>query len=480
MTLRKPQLLSGPGGCGDVHKIALPLILSTSAFTLQLFFDRVMLMWYDRDAMSGALMGGLTNFVVFSFFLGTISYANTFVSQYDGAKRSRQIGPAVWQSLYFCIIAGIAMLGFSFFAEPITRLMGQAESIRVYEVKYFRILAIGALPGFINAALACFYTGRGKTMTVMWINIFRTCLNILMDYVLIFGKWGLPEMGITGAAIATVASGAVACGIYSILFFAENNRKKYDTANYRFDSDLFKRLMKFGLPSGVQFMLDILGFTFFVALIGQIDEVAMAATTIASQINSLSFMPMIGIGIATTTLVARALGKNDAATAQKSTWSATVITFGYMISIATCYVLLPGMFLLAFRAKADTAQFEAIEPLVKQLLVFIAFYCVFDTGNIVFSAALKGAGDTKFVMMTAITLNWLVMVLPTWLAITFLNGTARLYAAWGALTAYVCLLSIVFFLRFTGGKWKNMRVIEKPPTVPDSLPAMPTIETESF
>ena len=99
--------------------------------------------------------------------------------------------------------------------------------------------------------------------------------------------------------------------------------------------------------------------------------------------------------------------------------------------------------------------------------------------NIIFSAALKGAGDTRFVMWVSLVLNWLVMVLPSWAAVTFLKGNARLYVAWFALSGYVCALAILFFLRFLAGKWKSMRVIEKIPALPGSIPALPTVETES-
>ena len=119
------------------------------------------------------------------------------------------------------------------------------------------------------------------------------------------------------------------------------------------------------------------------------------------------------------------------------------------------------------------------QPLVVKLLLFTALYCIFDTGNIIFSAALKGAGDTRFVMLISVTLNWVVMVVPTYIAVTYLKGNAQLYVSWIGLTCYVCLLSIVFFLRFLGGKWKSMRVIEKAPLLPDRMPPMPTVETES-
>jgi len=467
------------GGFGEVLKIAFPLILSTSAFTLQLFIDRVFLMWYDRDAMSAAMLGGMLNFVAFSFFMGTANYVNTFVSQYDGAGRKERIGPAVWQSIYFCIAAGFIMIGVSLFAEPLMNLVGHDESVRAYEMSYFRILAAGALPGLLTASLSCFYTGRGKTMVVMWVNIVRTCVNITMDYILIFGKFGAPEMGISGAAIATITSGIVASGIYIFIFLAEDNRRDYKTNNCRLDSDLFGRLMRFGLPNGTQFMLDMLGFALFIVFIGRIDSVALAATAMACQINTLSFLPMIGFGIATSTLVGRALGKNDPALAQKSTFSASIMTFGYMSVIAVCYFFVPDIFMLPYKFGADAAQFEMLKPLVRTLLIFVAFYCLFDTGNIIFSAAIKGAGDTKFVMIASVVLNWTIVVVPTYLAVKFLEGEARLYAAWLALTLYVCVLSVLFLLRFGGGKWKSMRVIEKVSVLPDTIPAIPTAE-ENF
>ncbi|MBN1787456.1 MAG: MATE family efflux transporter [Sedimentisphaerales bacterium] len=472
--LEKPVI--NPGGFGEVFTIAFPLILSTSAFTLQLFIDRVFLMWYDRDAMSAAMLGGILNFVAFSFFMGTANYVNTFVSQYDGAGRAERIGPAVWQSLYFSAAAGLIMVFVSLFGEPLMDIVGHDAAVRVYEVKYFRILAAWAMPGLFTVSLSCFYTGRGRTMVVMWVNIVRTCVNITMDYILIFGKLGMPEMGISGAAIATISSGMVSTMIYVFLFLAEKNRSRYETSSCRFDRDLFKRLMRFGLPNGTQFMLEMLGFALFIVLIGRIDSTALAATSMACNINLLSFLPMIGFGIATSTLVGRALGKNDPALAQKSTFSASIMTFGYMSVVAVCYFFVPDVFMLPYKFGADAAQFEVLKPLVSKLLIFVAFYCLFDTGNIIFSAAIKGAGDTRFVMITSVVLNWTMVVVPTYLAVRFLDGRARLYGAWTAFTLYVCALSVIFFLRFLGGKWKSMRVIEKAPVLPDMIPAIPTVE----
>jgi MATE family multidrug resistance protein len=467
------------GGPGQVLKIAFPLILSTSAMTLQMFVDRVFLMWYDRDAMSAAMLGGILSFVFFSFFLGTATYANTFVSQYDGANRKERIGPAVWQSVYFSIAAGLIMAAIALFDKPLINLVGHEPKIAHYELIYFRILLIGSMPGIIDSSLSCFLTGRGKTWTIFWINVVKTFVNAVLDYVMIFGKFGFPEWGIGGAAIATVIANVAACVIYFAIFLRSVHRKIFCTANYAFERELFGRLMKFGLPSGIQFMLDILGFTLFVVFIGRIDAICFAASSMVLQINTLSFMPMIGFGIATSVLVGRALGADKPQIAQRTTFSAAKLTFGYMIIIAAGYWLFPNVFMLPFEARASAEQMEAMRPIVKTLLYFVSFYCLFDTGNIIFSAALKGAGDTRFVMYGSVVLNWLIMVIPSWAAITFLQGRAKLYTAWSALTAYVCALAILFFLRFLAGKWKTMRVIEKAPILPETMPAMPTAE-DSF
>jgi len=479
MKRNSEKIYADEGGPGQVLKIAFPLILSTSAFTLQMFVDRVFLMWYDRDAMSAAMLGGILNFVFYSFFLGTATYANTFVSQYDGANRENRIGPAVWQSVYFSTAAGLIMAAIALFDKRLIALVGHEPAIANYELIYFRILVIGAMPGLVDASLSCFLTGRGKTWTVMWVNVVKTVVNAVLDYAMIFGKFGFPKWGIGGAAIATVIANAAACVIYFTIFLLPAHRKSFCTANYVFDKELFGRLMKFGLPSGIQFMLDILGFTLFVVFIGRIDAICFAASSMALQINTLSFMPMIGFGIATTILVGRALGADKPQIAQKVTFSAAKLTFGYMIVIAAGYWLFPNMFMKPFELKASAEQIEAIRPMVRTLLCFVGFYCLFDTGNIIFSAALKGAGDTRFVMYISIVLNWLIMVVPSWAAITFLHGRAKLYAAWVALTSYVCALAILFFLRFLAGKWKTMRVIEKVPALPDNIPAMPTAE-DSF
>jgi MATE family multidrug resistance protein len=149
-----------------------------------------------------------------------------------------------------------------------------------------------------------------------------------------------------------------------------------------------------------------------------------------------------------------------------------------MASIALCYVLVPSVFIDPFAAKADPGAFEEVRTLATTILCFVAVYSVFDTMNIIFASALKGAGDTRFVMLASVGLAWALMVIPTWVACEL--GTGGIFAAWTFLSLYVIVVGFAFLGRFLHGKWRSMRVIEEPPhaAIPPTLPEAPTSEID--
>jgi MATE family multidrug resistance protein len=485
MKSRLQQRWSGPGGCWAVLQMAFPLILSTGAHTVQMFIDRMFLSWHNYDEMTAAMPAGIMAFTFVSLVMGTVSYVNTFVAQYTGADRPNRVGPAVWQGLFLAVAAAVLMLGLQPAAPKLFHWMNHHPDVLPFEIIYFKIMCLGALPVLISSTISGFFTGRGKTWTVLYVNAAATVVNIVLDYCLIFGHFGFPEWGIKGAGIATIIASAFGATIFMSLFLQASFRRRYATlSGARFDRDLFGRLIRYGLPNGIQFMLDVLAFALFVALIGQIDKLSLTATNMTFQINMLAFMPMIGLGIAVSALVGQALGRNNPALAQRTVWSAFYLTYAYMLMIAFGYWFLPELFLAPFSAGSDAMDFAEIAPLAKNLLSFVAVYCLFDTGNIIFSAGLKGAGDTRFVMYMSVVLSWIIMVLPSYLAIKNAWGPGNgLYVAWAFVTAYVCILSVAFMLRFLYGKWKTMRVIEAapaPPPLAEPEPEDVDYETEMF
>jgi len=468
----------GPGGYREVLLLAFPLMISMGAWSIQHFVDRMFLTWYSPEAVAASTPAGMLNFTILSLFIGTGSYVNTFVAQYHGAGRHSRIGSAVWQGIYVALIGGIVHLALIPFAGAIFALIGHDDLVMRYEVRYFRILCLGAGPAVASAVMTGFFSGRGDTRPVMWVNVVATGVNIVLDYCLIFGRAGLPELGVTGAAVATVLSGCVSFGLYILLAANRDSRKRYGIlSGWRPEPALFKRLMRYGFPNGVQFLLEIAGFTAFILLVGRKGTFYLAASNIALNINSVAYLPMIGLGMAVSILVGQYLGNADSRTAERSVYSGLHITMFYMSLVALSYVLAPGAFLAPFALQADPEGFAAIRRTAVVLLRFVAFYSLFDALNIVFSYAIRGAGDTRFIMKVIVVSSLFVLVIPTYVVLVLLDG--NVYFGWVFASAFIVALGVAFTLRFMGGKWKSMLVIEKiPPAVPSSLPDAPVVEFE--
>ncbi|MEE2658658.1 MAG: MATE family efflux transporter [Candidatus Latescibacterota bacterium] len=455
---------SAEGGYREFLLIAVPLILSTASWSVQHFVDRVFLTWHSTEALTAALPGGLTNFVLVSLFIGIVSYINTFVAQYIGAGHPEKVGPSLWQGAYLAVFsAGIGLVAATW-ANAIFDLVGHDESIRHFEADYFRILCYGIFPIVLSTSFACFFSGRGHTWSVFWVNVSATGFNIVLDYGLIFGAGGLPAMGIRGAAWATNIASALGAGLYLVLLARPRYRREFATyRGWRFDPDLFRRLLHFGGPSGINFMLDILAFTSVVLIVGRLGTMELTAANLAFNINSLAFMPLIGASIAVSTMVGQRLGRDDTAGAEYSTWTGFHIGLTYMVGMALAYAVVPQIFLLPYSASASGPEFEAARELAMDLLRFVAFYCVFDAAYMMFTAALKGAGDTNYIMWVSVLISFSVAVIPSYIAVTWFDTTA--YVLFAFITLWLVVAAIVFYLRFLSGHWKSMRVIEQQPVM---------------
>ncbi|MCM8762326.1 MAG: MATE family efflux transporter [Candidatus Omnitrophica bacterium] len=447
------------GGYRELFFLSFPLILSTSAWTIQHFVDRLFLSRYSTEAIAAALPAGLLNGTITSIFTGTATFVSTFVAQYYGAERFEKIGKITWQGLYLSIAGGITMLLLMLFSGFFFTVVGHPAEVAYFEKIYFRILCLGAFPAIASSAIAGFFSGRGHTLPVMWMSFLQTGINIFLDYCLIFGRWGFPKMGIKGAAIATVIATFITFGIYLSLFIKDDFNTFYATRkNIGLDFFLFKRLLHFGLPNGIQWFIDMAGFSLFLLFIGRLGLIPLAATNISFNINTLAFMPMIGIGMGVSILVGQKLGKNDVYTAEKSVYSGFHITFFYMGTIALLYVFLPDIFIKPFAPRIYPVDFERIHGIAIILLRFIAFYSLFDTMNIIFASALKGAGDTRYIVKSVALVSLFILVIPSYISVFIFKKD--IYTVWIIATMYVIILGFTFFFRFLKGKWKKIRVIE--------------------
>ncbi|HET7293719.1 MAG TPA: MATE family efflux transporter [Vicinamibacteria bacterium] len=452
------KVWSGPGGGREVLKIGYPLILGQMSFTLQVFVDRLFLTWYSPDAVAGAVTALFAVWTFVGLCIGTGEYATTFVAQYYGARRHERIGPAVWQGGYFCLASGAVIAALSPLAGPVFALAGHDPAVLRYEVAYAQVLMLGAFPIVLMPTLSSFFAGRGQTRVILVANVLATAVNGVLDYLWIFGNGGFPRAGVVGAALATVASQVFGCAFYVALMARAELRARFRTLDVRFEPALFARLVRYGLPAGLQYSLEIGAFALFMMIVGRIGASPLAASGIAFNLNMIVFMPMLGMGIAVSSLVGKYVGAGRTDLGERATWTAAGMAFGYMCACGLVYVLLPRLLLAPYAAGADPAVFGPVADTAVVLLRFIALYSIFDMLNVIFAAGVKGAGDTRYPLYATVVLSWLSMLVPAYVWCLVLGG--GVYAAWTCASAYVVLLGLTMIRRFLGGRWKEMRVIE--------------------
>lgn len=458
------EAFAGPGGASEVLRLSYPLILSHLSFTLQTFVDRVFLTWYSTEAVAGAVAGLFITWAVVGLFIAVGEYVTTFVAQYHGAGRPERIGPALWQGIYFAAGSGVLLAALSPLLRTVFDWAGHDPSVREHELRYASVLMAGGFPVVLMATLASFFAGRGQTLVILRVNVVVALLNVVLDYLWIFGHLGFPRAGVAGAAAATIAAEAAGAFIYLALILRKGERRRHATlSGWRFDPALFGRLLRYGLPAGLHWAIEILGFGVFLLLVGRIGTLELAATGIAFNLNGLVFVPMLGLGIGVTSIVGRYLGAGRPELAERSTRSAIFISLVYTAVWGVLYFLTPAQLLAPFRAGADPAAFAPLEALTAVLLRFVAVYSIFDMLNVVCAAALRGAGDTAFAMWSSTFFAAFAMLLPTYVAITFFGG--GIYTAWTAASAYVFCVGTLLLLRFRAGRWKRLRVIEAAPAL---------------
>lgn len=453
-----------PCGYKDVLNVSLPLVMSMGSVTLMQFTDRLFLGHYSLESIAAATPAGILSLLFLSLFLGTGEYAGVFIAQYTGMGKPERVGNSLWQGIWFALGSGVVLALCSLLSTPLFTLINHPPAVQQLEITYFRILMLGNVFMVLQAVFGCFYSGRGITRPVMLVNFLGTCVNIPLDYAMINGlRIGgvtlMPEMGITGAALATVISWAVmALGFYIPLFSKKNETLFRIRSGYRLDKELFGRLMRYGVPGGVHFLLDIFAVSFFVFMVGRLGTNALAATNIVFSLNSIAFMPMLGFSIGISILVGQALGADNPQAAHRTTMSTLHMTLFYMGLMGLVYILFPYPLVHLFQPRdMPDAEYAAIVSDAVLLLRLVALYSLFDALVMVFYGALKGAGDTRFVMWLMGFLSVCVAAAPVYLAVEVFH--CGLFSVWLLFTLYILALSSSLYLRYRNGSWRNMRVV---------------------
>ncbi len=449
------------GTMRELLRVAGPLVISAGSQSLMMVVNRWFLTWWDVKALVASLPALTLYWTVVSLPYGIVIYVNTFVAQYEGVNRKQRVAASIWQGVWMSLIfGGIITALVPLFTRGISH-MGHAPEVIELEQAYFSLLCYGATFMLLSQAFTCYFSGRGKTRVVMTVSVIASVSNIVLDALLIFGNGPFPRMGIRGAATATIISNALACCIYAVLIVRSASAAGYPIwQTYRLDPELLRRMVRYGIPQGMQQFIDVAAFALYVFMIGWLGTVELAATNLAFNMNALAFVPMTGLATSVLILVGTRIGEGRPDLAAQTTQFAFRLSAIYMLAFAAVYVLLPRVILAPFASMAmdEGVKFADVESLTIVLLRFVAIYTFFDAMAIIYGAAIRGAGDTKFSMWFLLLTSWPIMVLPTWL---MAKNHYSVAACWVPVTVYIVVLGFGFWFRYRAGYWRSMRVIDE-------------------
>jgi MATE family multidrug resistance protein len=435
--------------------VAFPMVVSQASETVMMFVDRLFLSRVGQLHLSAAMSGGLVNFTVASVFVGIAGYVNAIVAQYYGAGRRENCARATAQAVYFSLAAIPVLAAIAFVVPGFFSWIGHDPGQVPLESVYAQWLIAGAGILLLRNGLSGFFLGIGKTRVVMISNVAAIFINVPFNYVLIFGKFGFPELGIVGAAIGTLGGGLTALLILLFAYLSPRVDRTYGTrAAWRFDRRMLGRLLRFGTPAGIEIFLNVLAFNLFVQLMHGYGADVAAATTITFNWDIVAFIPMLGLGVATTAVVGQYMGADDAVGARKSALLALRIGWIYSGSMMILFfTAAPGLVRVFASGFGDTG---AVSGLAVTMIRLAGLYTVADSTQLVFAGALRGAGDTNWVMRASVILHWLFAPL----AIVLIRVVqAPPVTVWLCFIGFVISLGVTMFLRFRSGKWEAFRLI---------------------
>jgi MATE family multidrug resistance protein len=440
-----------PGSYRQVLVLAYPVILTMISQTVMWLVDTIMVGRLGTAQLGAVGLAGNLIWTAFAFFNGLMASANTFIAQDYGAKRYRDIGKIVWHYLYIAVASYLVLLAFVPVSGSVLRLIRPSAEVEEYASVYIRIRLYSGIGVFTSFAVAGFFRGLGNTITPMCIALVANAFNVIANYLLIFGKFGFPRLEVTGAALATLLSSMLSAVLYVIICLSHKYSKIYCTRSfYRMEFILIRRVVRVGLPMGVQFFLDSASFSVFGAFIARMGDASLAASNAAITLMSTSFMPLVGISVATTTLVGQFIGAKQLEHARKSGYTAIKLGILYAALVASNFFIFPKRLISVISRDPEVMNLGA------KILMLAGIFQLSDGFGICANGALRGAGDTRFIMVVGLSYAWfLFLPLAYFFGYTLGGGVV---GAWIGATVYIITYGITVFMRFRRGKWESIQI----------------------
>lgn len=454
------------GGVRDLLAIALPMVVSTGCDTVMIFTDRLFLAQLGPAHMNAAMAGGLASFVAATFFVGVIGFATALVAQHLGAGRKERCAIATTQALIIAMAAWPMLIALRPAMHALFAVSGIETQQLALQTEFFDILNAFSGMMLLRGALAGFFSGIGRTRIVMTSTLVAMVVNIIANWLLIFGHLGLPAMGIRGSAWGSVLGGACGLAVLVAAYLGPEMRRIYGVARaWRFDRGEMSTLLRFGFPGGMEMMLNLCAFNGMIIAYHAHGPATATATTVMFNWDLVSFVPLIGLQIGVMSLVGRAVGAGRPEVAERVVRSGLRLGWVYSGTVLLAFVGIPELLVAVFRPGEGDVLYQQAEPLATAMIRLAAAYVLIETVITVVSGALRGAGDTVFTMWLSVGMHWLLLPIAV-VGLHVLHWSPL--ATWSVQVAAFMLCSGLFWLRWQSGRWRAIRVV---PTVAAGIAA---------
>lgn len=374
-----------------VLKVAFPMIITFMSFTLMQFLDRYMVSFLGTDALAAILPAGVVSFLFASAALGIIKTLSTFVSQSLGKGNKQSCSNYCWHSIYIGVGYFLMVIAVMWPAAPkIFELMGHESEVAALEVVYFRIMLFSHLFAMFIWAPANFFIGIHRTKILLGAAIFGHWLNATFNYLLIFGKFGFPEMGFEGAAWGTfIGIVAEACVVMGAFMLGPTGREFKSMGSMLPDMIKVKQLLRVGVPASIGFIINISLFNLvLLALISRFGKASLAATNLVLTTVNMTIMPLVGVSNALTATVGKAIGARRLDVGIKQTKITLKAVFWYVSFMSAVFIFF----------KEPLVSIWSNDPAVlavgENIFVLAAIFIFFNSMLLIITGSLRGAGDT--------------------------------------------------------------------------------------
>ncbi len=435
-----------------VISLALPAIAEMALHTAVGVADTIMISrLISKEALAGS---GFVNQIIFMLVFIFSSFntgAVAMVARSYGEKNYKRLNEIAGQNISINIIIGIAIMILALvFSKEIFSIYDMEQAVIDYTHAYFSIIVYGLIFLFVSFAGAALLRGVGDTKTPLYIALLANVLNIIGNYVLITGFCIFPEMGIAGAAVSTTFSRFISAALFVYILFFKKYLVHISFKDLYLKKSVINPLWKFSYPGAIEQALMQTSFVVIGVVISSLDTVSEAAFRIILNIESLSFMPAVGISLAAATLVGKALGENDVDRALKTGYSAAFLGVLWGMFMSAILLIFPRQMILPFTAEASLIAISVVP------LAILAINQPLLNYMIIMSGALRGAGDTRSVMVITALRIWTLFVPITFVLVHFYGQ--GIISVWIARIISFIVFCVVIHIRFTGKKWSRIKI----------------------